>query len=110
MPPKSELSWKKDATSNDAAREEEAAPALVQAGPSIRVLKTHSVREGISEVEANWIDGDAPVDLMRGDDLSGPAGVGGSWVVPAYKANAGDMAPFTARFAPVFELKDAGPN
>jgi hypothetical protein len=63
------------------------------------------VREGISDVEANWIDGDAPVDLMRGDDLSGPTGVGGSWVVPAYNASAGDMTSFAARFAPVLELR-----
>ena len=51
---------------------------------SIRILKTRILWEGISEVDANWIDGDAPVDLMRGEPISGPAGVGGNWVVPSH--------------------------
>ena len=71
------------------------------------MLKTRAVWEGISEVEANWIDGDAPVDLMRGDALSGPAGVGGSWVVPSDKENAGETTSFAARFAPVIESRKA---
>jgi hypothetical protein len=54
----------------------------------------------MSEFAANWIDGDAPISLMLGDDLSGPAGVGGNWVVPAYKINAGDSTSFAMRFGP----------
>jgi hypothetical protein len=33
---------------------------------------------------ANWLD-DAPVDLTVGEDLRGTFGVGGNWVVPAYR-------------------------
>jgi hypothetical protein len=71
------------------------------------MLKTQILWEGISEVGANWIDGDAPVDLMRGDTLSGPAGVGGNWVVPPYKKNVDETTFFAARFAPVIETRKA---
>jgi hypothetical protein len=41
------------------------------------------------------------VDLIVGQDLSGAFGVGGSWVVPAYAAQAGETTSFTPRFVPV---------
>src|SRR5436190_17345077 len=81
IPPKSELTWEKEEATGEVVKTQPPA-AIQQRGESIRMLKTQILWEGISEVDANWIDGDAPVDLMRGNTLSGPAGVGGSWVVP----------------------------
>ena len=105
-PPKSEFRWEKKEEARQVVAKVEAPPAPVQQqGPSIRILKTYILQEGLSEVAANWIDGDAPVDLMRGNDLSGPAGVGGNWVVPAY-----DSTSFAVRFAPMIELRQAGTN
>jgi hypothetical protein len=109
IPPKSELRWEGE-TSEEVVKTVKTEPPLAplkQQGPSIRILKTRVVWEGISEVEANWIDGDAPVDLMRGDALSGPAGVGGSWVMPSDKENVGETTSFAARFAPVIESRKA---
>jgi hypothetical protein len=109
IPPKSEFRWEKE-------REEAvkaAAPAALaeeQQSLSIRMLKARILWEGISEVGANWIDGDAPVDLMRGDTLSGPAGVGGNWVVPPYNETAGETTSFAARFTPVIESKKTRTN
>src|SRR6516162_6234107 len=82
IPPKSEFRWKenKENQGREVVAEAEAAP-VEQQNQSIRMLKTRILWEGISDVDANWIDGDAPVDLMSGDALSGPAGVGGNWVV-----------------------------
>ena len=106
MPPKSEFRWEKKEEARQVVAKVEAPPAPVQQqGPSIRILKTYILQEGLSEVAANWIDGDAPVDLMRGDDLSGPAGVGGNLVVPVY-----DSTSFAVRFAPMIELRQAGTN
>jgi hypothetical protein len=111
MPPNSELRWRTKEEVREAVARVEAPPTAAQPqGPSIRMLKAQILWEGISEVAANWIDGDAPVDLMRGDDLSGPAGVGGNWVVPAYRVNAGESTSFAVRFAPVIELRQAGTN
>jgi hypothetical protein len=83
IPPKSELRWAAEPSEEVVEMEPQPVPVKEQ-GASIRMLKTRVVWEGISEVEANWIDGDAPVDLMRGNTPAGPAGVGGSWVVPPY--------------------------
>ena len=104
IPPKSEFRWKenKENQGREVVAEAEAAP-VEQQNQSIRMLKTRILWEGISDVDANWIDGDAPVDLMRGDTLSGPAGVGGSWIVPSYKKDADDTTSFAARFAPIIE-------
>ena len=111
IPPKSELRWVKEKAREEVAKAEApAAPAEEQQGLSIRMLKTRILWEGISEVDANWIDGDAPVDLMRGETLSGPAGVGGNWVVPPFKKNAGETTSFAARFAPVIDSRNARTN
>ena len=74
------------------------------------MLKTRILWEGISDVDANWIDGDAPVDLMSGDALSGPAGVGGNWVVPSNQDNTDESMSFAARFAPIIESRKARTN
>jgi hypothetical protein len=103
MPPKSELRWAKQETGREMKEESPSAPPE-QRPPSIQMLKTQPLREGMSESAANWIDGDAPVNLMLGEELSGPAGVGGSWVVPAYNKNATDETPFAGRFAPVIKF------
>jgi hypothetical protein len=111
IPPKSELRWEKERAGEAVVKAEApAAPAEEQQGLSIRMLKTRILWEGISEVDANWIDGDTPVDLMRGETLSGPAGVGGNWVVPSYKENAGETTSFAARFAPVIDSRKARKN
>jgi hypothetical protein len=110
IPPKSELTWEKEEASGEMVKTEPPPAAMKQVGESIRMLKTQILWEGISEVDANWIDGDAPVDLMRGDTLSGPAGVGGSWVVPPYNKNAGETTSFVARFAPVIESRKVRTN
>jgi len=100
MPPKSQLRWGKQEAKPKL--KDEAAPAPAEhEPPAIRMLRTQVLREGMSEMAANWIDGDAPVDLMRGDALSGPGGVGGSWVVPPYEKNTSDATSFGARFAPL---------
>jgi len=89
--------------------EAETAP-VEQQNWSIRMLKTRILWEGISDVDATWIDGDAPVDLMSGDALSGPAGVGGNWVVPSNQDNADESMSFAARFAPIIESRKARTN
>jgi hypothetical protein len=109
--PKSEFRWVKEKAREEVVKAEApAVPAEEPQGLSIRMLKTRILWEGISEVDANWIDGDAPVDLMRGEILSGPAGVGGNWVVPSYKENAGETTSFAARFAPVIDSRKARTN
>jgi hypothetical protein len=102
IPPKSEFRWKEN--QKEAVAEAETA-AVEQQNRSIRMLKTRILWEGLSDVDANWIDGDAPVDLMSGDALSGPAGVGGNWVVPSSESTS-----FAARFAPVIESRKARTN
>jgi len=107
IPPKSEFRWEREEARQETKDEAPQAP-LKQWPSSIRMLKTQILREGMSEVEANWIDGDAPINLMRCDELSGPAGVGGSWVVPTYNKNAGDTTAFAERFAPVVKFRQPG--
>jgi hypothetical protein len=112
MPPKSELRWEKP-QARAKMREEEAVPppALPQQHPTgVALLRTRVLPEGMSEVAANWIDGDAPVSLMVAEELSGPAGVGGSWVVPPYNKNASDGVSFAGRFAPVVKSGRPQPN
>jgi|SRR6516165_3782044 hypothetical protein len=111
IPPKSEFRWKenKENQGREVVAEAEAAP-VEQQNQSIRMLKTRILWEGISDVDANWIDGDAPVDLMSGDALSGPAGVGGNWIVPSIQEKAGESTSFAARFAPVIESRKARTN
>ena len=111
IPPKSEFRWKenKENQGREVVAEAEAAP-VEQQNQSIRMLKTRILWEGLSDVDANWIDGDAPVDLMSGDVLSGPAGVGGNWVVPLDRQNADESLSFAARFAPVIESIKARTN
>jgi len=111
IPPKSEFRWKenKENQGREVVAEAEAAP-VEQQNQSIRMLKTRILWEGISDVDANWIDGDAPVDLMSGDALSGPAGVGGNWVVPSNQDNADESMSFAARFAPIIESRKARTN
>ena len=103
VPPKSAFTWEKEDAREGAVRARILPTPAEQQIRGIRILKTRIVWDGFSEVEANWIDGDAPVDLMRGDTLSGPAGVGGSWIVPSYKKDADDTTSFAARFAPIIE-------
>jgi hypothetical protein len=110
VPPKSAFKWEKEDVKERIVKAETTPTPAEQRIPRIRILKTLIAWEGISDVEANWIDGDAPVDLMRGDTLSGPAGVGGSWIVPSYKRNADDTTSFAARFAPVIESGKARTN
>ena len=74
-----------------------AAPEKRKAGPTIELLRVRA--DEMSDVQANWLD-DAPVDLIVGQDLSGAFDVGGSGVVPAYVAQAGETTSFTARFMP----------
>jgi len=111
IPPKSEFRWKenKENQGREVVAEAEAAP-VEQQNQSIRMLKTRILWEGLSDVDANWIDGDAPVDLMSGDALSGPAGVGGNWIVPSIQEKAGESTSFAARFAPVIEARKARTN
>ena len=106
IPPKSEFRWKenKDNQGKEVVAAVETAP-VEQQNQSIRMLKTRILWEGLSDVDANWIDGDAPVDLMSGDALSGPAGVGGNWIVPSSESTS-----FAARFAPVIESRKARTN
>jgi hypothetical protein len=92
MPPKSEFTWDKGIP---AKQDSSAVPEQKKREPTITVVKTTA--DEMSEVRANWLD-DAPIDLMRNQDLSGPAGVGGNWVVPPYAANADEETSFTARF------------
>ena len=117
MPPKSELRWEKPQARAKTKEEAAPPPAPPQQHPTgiapppavapeqhptgIALLRTRVLPEGMSEVAANWIDGDAPVSLMGAEELSGPAGVGGSWIVPPYNMNVGDTASFAGRFAPV---------
>src|SRR6516164_1481601 len=108
VPPKSEFRWKENQR-REVVAEKETAP-VEQQNRSIRMLKTRILWEGISDVDANWNDGDAPVDLMIGDALSGPAGVGGNWVVPTDRQNADESMSFAARFAPVIESIKARTN
>jgi hypothetical protein len=103
MPPKSEFTWDKGITAKE---DSSATPEQKKRQPTIRIVKTTA--DEMSEVRANWLD-DAPIDLMRSQDLSGPAGVGGSWVVPPYAAKAGEGTPFTARFTPA-RPGQAGPK
>lgn len=102
IPPKSEFRWEREEGSGETLKRNAPPASLEQPGPNIRMLKTQILSEGLSEVDANWIDGDAPIDLMRADDLSGPAGVGGSWVLPD---SGGETTSFAARFAPVIESR-----
>jgi hypothetical protein len=108
-PRKSELTWKKGENARDVVKETAALPAMEKPGPTIQMLKTASVPEGMSEVAANWLD-DAPINLTTGEDLHGPAGIGGNWVIPAYAANADETPSFAMRFAPVIEFRQAGTN
>jgi hypothetical protein len=75
IPPKSEFRWEKEEARQE-IKDEPPQAHLPQRPPSIRILKTQILREGMSEVEANWIDGDAPINLIHGGELSGAAGVG----------------------------------
>ena len=109
MPPKSEFRWAKEETGRKLKEEMPSAPPEERPS-SIRMLKTHPIREGMSESAANWIDGDAPVNLMLGEELSGPAGVGGSWVVPAYNKNSNEATSFAGRFAPVIKFGQQEPK
>jgi hypothetical protein len=98
MPPKSAFTWAKAAPAKENINADiAAAPEKRKAGPIIELLKVRA--DEMSEVRANWLD-DAPVDLIVGQDLSGAFGIGGSWVVPAYAAQAGETTSFTARFVP----------
>ena len=105
IPAKSELRWEREEASGEPVKRSAPPAPLEQPGPNIQMLKTHILWEGMSEVDANWIDGDAPIDLMLANDLSGPAGVGGSWILPAYKDSGGETTSFAARFAPVIESR-----
>ena len=99
MPPKSAFTWVMAAPAKENINADiAAAPEKRKAGPTIELLKVRA--DEMSDVQANWLD-DAPVDLIVGQDLSGAFGVGGSWVVPAYAAQAGETTSFTARFVPV---------
>lgn len=98
MPPKSAFTWVMAAPAKENIKADiSAAPEKRKAGPTIELLKVRA--DEMSDVQANWLD-DAPVDLIVGQDLSGAFGVGGSWVVPAYAAQAGETTSFTARFVP----------
>src|ERR1700738_1486685 len=97
-PPKPAPAWPRAAPPNENSKEDiSAAPEKRKAGQSIELLKVRA--DEMSEVRANWLD-DAPVDLIVGQGLSGALGGGGSWVVPAYAAQAGETTSFTARFVP----------
>jgi hypothetical protein len=109
IPQKSELRWAKVEAGGNVKEEPTSAPPE-QRMPRIQMLKTQLLREGMSESAANWIDGDAPVNLIIGEELSGPAGVGGSWVVPAYNKNATDATSFAGRFAPVIKFGQQEPK
>ena len=99
MPPKSAFTWAKAAPDKENIRKDiSAAPEKRKAGPTIELLKVRA--DEMSDVQANWLD-DAPVDLIVGGELSSAFGVGGSWVVPAYAAQAGETTSFTARVVPV---------
>ena len=99
MPPQSAFTWVMAAPAKENIKLDiSAAPEKRKAGPTIELLKVRA--DEMSEVQANWLDY-APVDLSVGQDLSGAFGVGGSWVVPAYAAQAGETTSFTARFVPV---------
>jgi hypothetical protein len=99
MPPKSAFTWVMAAPAKENIKADiSAAPEKRKAGPAIELLKVRA--DEMSDVQANWLD-DAPVDLIVGQDLSGAFGVGGSWVVPAYAAQAGETTSFTTRFVPV---------
>jgi hypothetical protein len=89
MPPKSAFTWAKE---EPVEKNVPAAPEKTKTGATIQML-TVKPDEDLSDVRANWLD-DAPVDLMVGEDLSGPFGVGGNWMIPAYVATAGDTTSF----------------
>ena len=124
--PKSELRWEKPQARAKTKEEAAPPPAPPQQHPTgiapppavapeqhptgIALLRTRVLPEGMSEVAANWIDGDAPVSLMVAEELSGPAGVGGSWIVPPYNMNASDGVSFAGRFAPVVKSGHPQPN
>jgi hypothetical protein len=105
IPPKAELRWAKPKAREQQVTTEVVAVPIEQRTPSIRMLTTRIRWEGISDVEANWIDGDAPVHLMHPESLSGPAGVGGNWVVPSRPEDTNEARSFAARFAPVIESR-----
>jgi hypothetical protein len=109
IPPKAEFKWEKEKVREKVVNAQAVSAPVGQQRGSIRILKTRVLWEDISEVDANWIDGDAPVDLMRGEPISGPAGVGGNWVVPSPQS-AGETTSFAARFAPVIESRKARTN
>ncbi len=90
MPPKSAFTW---ANAEPVRQATPTAPEKGEDGAAIAVLKVKAGER--SDVQANWLD-DAPVELIVGEDLSGPYGVGGSWVVPPYVTAASDTPPLTA--------------
>jgi hypothetical protein len=92
MPPKSAFTWVKEKA---VEKDIPAAAQQTKMGPTIQMLRVKPDDE-LLDVRANWLD-DAPVDLIVGADLSGTFGVGGNWVVPAYRASAGET---TSRQAP----------
>ncbi|HEY7248764.1 MAG TPA: hypothetical protein VH678_33280 [Xanthobacteraceae bacterium] len=94
MPPKSAFTW---ASAEPARRAASAVPEKREAGPAIVVVKVTADER--SDVQANWLD-DAPVELIVGEDLSGPFGVGGSWVVPPYLTAASDPPSLRAPTLP----------
>jgi hypothetical protein len=87
MPPKSAFTWvKEDPVEEDLS----AGSEKPTTGQTIQMLRVKA-DEDLSGVRANWLD-DAPVDLIMGEDLSGPFGMGGNWIVPAYAGTAGTRA------------------
>jgi len=91
MPPKSAFMWaKEEAVEKDVP----ATAEQTKMWPIIQMLRIRP-DDDLLEVRANWLD-DAPVDLIVGQDLSGTFGVGGNWVVPAYRASASET---TSRLA-----------
>src|ERR1700730_18067410 len=94
MPPKSAFTWAKAAPAKENIKEEiSAAPEKRKAGQSIELLKGRA--DEMLEVRPNCLN-DAPVDLILVKDLSGAFGVGASWFVPPYAAQAREPTSFTA--------------
>ena len=91
MPPKSAFAWVKEKA---VEKDVPAAAEQTKMWPIIQMLRIRP-DDDLLEVRANWLD-DAPVDLIVGQDLSGTFGVGGNWVVPAYRASASET---TSRLA-----------
>src|SRR5262249_21472795 len=91
VPPKSAFLWGKE---EGAEKGVPAATGQKKMWPSVQMLRIRP-DDDLLEVRANWLD-DAPVDLIVGQDLSGTFGVGGNWVVPAYRASASET---TSRLA-----------